>query len=111
MPKLTIRISKLLYSRILVVAERERICLSEVARMFFEEALDRRQPGGGDPVTLDDLQQLAVKWERLIVAIFAIEQMVVRSLDPNFALLPEVGKRAIRMTEELLGTGCPKAAP
>ncbi|GEM_PF-1261051 len=111
MPSVTIRLSKLLHSRIQATSFQDRTSLSEAVRLLLEEALNRRLPGCGDPVTMDDLQKLAVKWERLIVAILATEQMVVRCLDPHRAVLPMAGQKAIELAAEMLGTSRPMAAP
>jgi len=104
-------VSKLLHARIQATSFKDRTSLSEAVRLLLEEALNRRLPGCGDPVTMDDLQKLAVKWERLIVAILATEQMVVRCLDPHRTVLPMAGQKAIELAAEMLGTSRPKVAP
>jgi len=100
MTNLTIRISNLLRTRLIATAGKERVSISELVRVLLNDSLDRRQAGGGDPVTMADLKKL----ERLFVAIFATEQMVVRSLDPHRSLLPLAGKKAMELTAEMLGT-------
>ncbi|HOX46039.1 MAG TPA: hypothetical protein PK668_20725 [Myxococcota bacterium] len=59
---------------------------------------------------MNDLRKYAVTWERLIVAILATEQMVVRCLDPHRTVLPMAGQKAIELAAEMLGTSRPKAA-
>ncbi|HOX60137.1 MAG TPA: hypothetical protein PLC99_24950 [Verrucomicrobiota bacterium] len=111
MPSMTIRMSKLLHSRVQATSFQDRTSLSETVRLLLEEALAKRGPGCGDPVTMDDLQKLAVKWERLIVAILATEQMVVRCLDPHRSVIPHAGQKAMELAAEMLGTSRPKTAP
>lgn len=100
MTNLVVRIPIILRARLKAVAGRRRMTVAKLVRGLLEESLDRAENGTGDPLTRGDL----LKLERLFLAIFATEQMVVRSLDPNRALLPAAGQKAMELTAEILGT-------
>jgi hypothetical protein len=108
---MSIRLPILLHARLKGSAERRRTSVAQLLRELLEAGLNRQENGTGDPVTMDDLRKFAATWERLIVAIFATEQMVVRCLDPHRTMLPMAGQKAIELAAEMLGTSRPKAAP
>ncbi|HOX46995.1 MAG TPA: hypothetical protein PK668_25585 [Myxococcota bacterium] len=81
MPSLTVRMSRLLYSRIQAASAIDCKSLSEAVRALLEEALVRRNSGGSGPATMEDLRKLAAQWERLCTAILMTEQSMDRSLE------------------------------
>jgi len=103
MTNLVVRVSGVLRARLNEASRRHRKTVGELVREFLEASLEREENGTGEPVTMAELKKL----ERLFVAIFATEQMVVRSLDPHRSLLPLAGEKAIELTAELLGTKRP----
>ncbi|HOX59160.1 MAG TPA: hypothetical protein P5117_05230 [Spirochaetia bacterium] len=100
MTNLVVRVPFVLRARLKEASRRHRKTVGELVRELLEASLDREENGTGEPFTMSDLKKL----ERVFVAIFAIEQMVVRSLDPHRSLLPQAGQKAIDLTAELLGT-------
>lgn len=96
MAMITLRISHDLLARIRSQAARHRMPIATWIKQFLGDALDGREERSID-------RGLA-RIERLIAAIFALEELAVRQLDPKIKdqVMHEVGRLAVDRAEGIV---------